>query len=344
MSALELETLTEPAAAEVERDRLRVLVTGGTGFVGTHTVARLVREGYAVRCLVRPTSDRRRLPPEVEQATGHLLDYDSLVRAARGCWAVIHLGGLVKARDVQEFRRVNRDGTANLVRAAKESGVARMVLCSSQAAAGPSTPDRRRRAEDPPQPVTDYGRSKLAAEEVLKASAGELWWCILRPPAVYGPWDTAFLTMVRWIKRGFKIRLGRGDMPFSLIHAADLAQALTLAVQAEWHSGAVWFVTDGEDHNLEELAVFIEDALGKRARWLTVPLWAGPLVAGATELYARLRGGTAFLGRQKLRELVQPAWTCDDQPFRLATGFEPSYRLREGIAETVEWYLDAGWV
>jgi nucleoside-diphosphate-sugar epimerase len=117
---------------------MRVLVTGGTGFVGTHTVQHLVRQGYVVRCLVRSTSDRSRLPEEVELAEGHLLNFASLQRAAADCWGVIHVGGVVRVRVARDFLRVNRDGTANLTKAAREAGVERFVLCGSQAAAGPT--------------------------------------------------------------------------------------------------------------------------------------------------------------------------------------------------------------
>jgi len=326
------------------RSEKPILLTGSTGFVGTHTARQLVDQGCRVRCLVRKTSDVSRLPSEAEQTVGHLMNYESLKQAVKGCQAVIHVGGIVRARQPREFYLVNRDGTANLTKAAVEAGVGRFVLCSSQAAAGPSTPDRRRRWADPPNPVTEYGKSKLSGEEALQKRAGDMWYCIIRPPAIYGPFDYGFYTLVRWIKWGFKLKLGAGKMPIALIHVADLARVLTLALAANHPSGAVWFATDGGDHTLLEINAAIENALGKRARWITIPEWVAPGIASVIELVAGISGGAALLSRNKLNELTQPAWTCDDTPFREATGFKERFDLYTGWQDTVDWYRANGWI
>ncbi len=327
-------------------DHPLILLTGSTGFVGTHVSRHLVESGFRVRCLVRKTSDTSRLPRGVDLSIGHLLNFESLQEAVRDCQAVMHVGGLVRAKKVREFYHVNRDGTSNLVKAAREAGVERFLLCSSQAAAGPSKPDQRRRWDDPPRPVTDYGRSKLSGEEALQKNAGDMWFGIVRPPAVYGPYDIAFLTLVKWIKFGFKPRLGASGLKLiSLIHAEDLARALTLALTVDHPSGAIWFATDGVDHDMSELMEAIERALGKSARWITIPHWVTPTISYFVEIYAGLRrGDTALLSRSKLNELIQPAWTCEDEPFRLATGYREKYNLADGWAQTVEWYRREGWI
>lgn len=321
-----------------------VLLTGATGFIGTHTVKMLLEDGYNVRCLVRPTSDISRLPKEVELIEGHLLNYHSLQAAVQDCWGVMHVGGVVRVKHIRDFYLVNRDGTSNLVKAARKAGVERFLLCSSQAAGGPSRVDRRRRVEDISTPVTEYGRSKAAGEDALRGDAGEMWWCIVRPPAVYGPWDVAFLTFVKWVQRGFKLRLGSGKMPFSLIHGEDLARAMIKALRSNYKSRATWYATDGQDHTMQDLGEAVERALGKRAIWLTIPLWAAPSIAKLIESLARARGETALLSRQKVIELVQPAWTCDDTPFRRETNYKERYQLIDGMAQTVDWYKKSGWI
>jgi len=322
----------------------KILLTGGTGFVGTNLAHYLVQQGCQLRCLVRRTSDVSRLPREVETVEGHLLNFESLQQAAKRCSAVIHVGGLVKARQVREFYRINRDGTANLIKAAREAGVEHFILCSSQAASGPSSPDRRRRRDDPPQPVTDYGRSKLAGEEALARGAGDMRWCIIRPPAIYGPWDKEFLPLVRWIIRGFKPRLAGGSMKFALIHVVDLARALSLVLETDYPSGAIWFATDGADHTIQEFTEAVEAAVGKKAHWITIPDWSLPVIGSLLELTARLQGTAAMLGRQKLTELTQPAWTCDDTPIRETIGYKEVFDLTHGMAQTVEWYQQQGWI
>lgn len=321
-----------------------ILLTGSTGFVGTHAVHNLVNRGYKVRCFVRSTSDKSRLPSKVDTVVGHLLNYESLQEAVEGCWGVMHVAGITRARESREFYRINSDGTANLVKAAGEADVKRFLLCSSQAAGGPSTPEQRRKVSDPPAPLTEYGKSKLGGEEALKSGAKDMWWCIVRPSAVYGPWDRAFLSIARWIKLGIKLRLGDGNMPFALIHAADLAMAMRQAIEAETESGSIWYATDGVDHTMEELVGHVQESMSKNARWLTIPLWFAPAVAGTIEVLARMRGENPLLGRQKLSELTQPAWTCDDEPLRFATGYKPMYDLASGIAETIDWYRQKGWI
>ena len=321
-----------------------IFLTGATGFVGTHTARVLLETGYRVRCLVRPTSDRSRLLKEAELVEGHLNDTEALRRAVEGCWGVMHIGGVVRVRDTEDFYRTNRDGTANLVKASREAGVERFLLCSSQAASGPSTVLRRRQADDPPAPVTEYGKSKLAGERTLQDDGGDMWYAIIRPPAVYGPYDVAFLSFVRWVKYGVKIRLGSGEMPFALIHVEDLARALTLAISADHPSGAIWYATDGIDHSLNSLGIAVEAAVGKKAIWITIPSMIAPMIASAIEKISKLRGETALLSRQKLLELTQPAWTCDDTPLRKAVGYKERFDLSNGIAQTVEWYRKEGWI
>ncbi len=330
--------------AENQTEKRLLLLTGSTGFIGTHTAHLLVQQGYRLRCLVRKSSDISRLPKEVELAEGHLLNFESLQQAVRDCWGVMHVGGIIRVKQRRDFYLVNRDGTANMVKAAREAGVKRFLLCSSQAAAGPSVPGERRNWDELPEPVTDYGKSKLAGEEAVQKGAGDMWRCIVRPPSVYGPWDRAFLTLVKWVRRGFKLRLGDGKMPFSIIHGADLARALVMAMEADHPSGAIWFTTDGRDHTIPEIMEIIEEALEKEARWVTIPEWVAPVVARGIELLAEMRGDKALLSRDKLNELSQPAWTCNDEPFRAATGFIEMFNLNEGMYQTVRWYKQQGWI
>jgi len=321
-----------------------IFLTGATGFVGVHAAHELVRSGYRVRCLVRKGSERKRLPEAVELIEGALSDEASLRQGVEGCWGVMHIGGIVRARNMDEFLRVNRDGTALLAKVAREAGVERFTLCSSQAAGGPGTRERRRSVDDPPAPVTYYGRSKLAGEEALAENAGNLWWSIIRPPAVYGPYDYAFFTFVEWVKWGFKLRLGDGRNLFALIHVEDLARALRLALEADAPSGRIWYATDGVNHTLFDMGDAVEKAVGKKAIWIPIPMSAAPAIARVIETIANARGEIALLSRQKVIELTQPAWTCDDEPLRRETGYQNQFDLTSGMAQTVRWYREKGWI
>lgn len=247
----------------------------------------------------------------------------------------------MKVKRKRDFYLVNRDGTANLVKAGRDNQIPRFLLCSSQAAAGPSTPLMPVTPEDTPDPITEYGKSKLAGEEVLRSSAGEMWWSILRPPAVYGPSDVAFLPLIKSIKRGIKFRIGRGNS-FSIIHVHDLAHALVLALEADHPPGAVWFATDGETHTDQDLTNAIEQALNKRAFSINLPFWAASLLVRINEKLAQIRRSDLFLNRDKLQELTQPFYVCNDSSFRKATGFQQEFDLESGMLQTIEWYSKRG--
>ncbi len=322
----------------------RIFVTGATGFVGTHAVHELVRNGWQVRCLVREQSNRSKLPSNIEVIQGSLNDVDSLRRSMEGCQAVMHIAGLIRARSLDEFMKVNRDGTASLAMAAREAGVGRFLLCSSQAAGGPELNGWPRRADDPSEPITNYGRSKLAGEQALRDNAGDMWWTIIRPPAVYGPYDRAFLTFIRWVKWGFKLRLGDGKMRFSIIHAEDLAVAMRLAITAKYSSGQTFYATDGEEWTFFDMGKAVEAALGTKASWILIPRALAPGIATAIEFFANLNGKVALLSRQKILEMSQPAWTCDGETFKLEVNFKPQYDLIDGMRQTINWYKENGWV
>ena len=206
-----------------------ILVTGGTGFIGSRLVARLVAQGRPVRCLVRRSSSLANLPRSgVDLAYGDLDSGEGLPEAVRGVDTVIHLAGTTKATTVSGYDTGNATATANLLRAA--GAVGRFVHVSSMAAAGPSALGRPltedAEAHYPPHPVSHYGRSKLAAEQAVRKSA--LWerTAMVRPPVVYGPGDKDVYQVLRAAARGWMVQIGSVDRRFSLIYVGDLVDGL----------------------------------------------------------------------------------------------------------------------
>jgi nucleoside-diphosphate-sugar epimerase len=187
---------------------LKALVTGATGFVGSHLVERLLGAGMEVACLMRPTSPPRRTALDgldVERRIAALDDPDALARAVRGVDYVFHAAGLTRARTLAEYQAVNADGTGRLLEALLAEGAAlrRFVYVSSLAAAGPARSPEPPDESAEPHPADDYGASKLAGEHVVLEHANRLPVTIVRPPAVYGPRDANFLPLFR-----LAVRLG----------------------------------------------------------------------------------------------------------------------------------------
>jgi dihydroflavonol-4-reductase len=322
---------------------MRALVTGGTGFVGRHLVEALQRRGDTVTILVRTPAKAEELAGRgLTLAAGSLADPAALRAACEGQDVIYHLAGLVAARNEAEFLSVNRDGTRRLLAAAAETGHPRLVYVSSLAAAGPSRRRSRLRGGEPPVPLTAYGRSKLAAEGIIRT--GTLPWTIVRPPAVYGPYDAEMLTVFRAARLGVVPVFGDGSQELSLIYAPDLALALLAAGTSGATVGGWFYACHAEVVTSRDLVRAIATAMGRSARVIPLPRWLADGVFTVTSAAARIRGKATLLTPDKAREFFAEAWTCDPAALEEATGWRAGHDLTAGARATAEWYRQAGWL
>ncbi len=328
---------------------MRVLVTGGTGFVGSHVVERLLAAGHVPVCLVRPGTDAEWLRGlAIEQVAGTLDEPEALRPVVDGVDGVVHVAGIdaAKARRPRDLYRVNAEGTRSLVALAarRGAGLKRFVFVSSTAAQGPSPGPGPRPQDLPPAPLGHYGKSKLLGEQAVVAHAGELPVTILRPPAVYGPRDRSWLASFREVAGGVFRLLGNPSRAMSLVYASDLAEAAVMALEREHPSGAVLPLDDGAVHTQATLGEAIGRALGAPPRLERVPsagLYAAWLVGG---LSARLRGRSSPLNREWLRAIHVDSWVCGNQVARAALGWAPRVSLDDGVRLTATWYRERGWL
>jgi nucleoside-diphosphate-sugar epimerase len=328
---------------------MKVLVTGGSGFLGSHVAEQLTEHGHEVRALVRKSSKRDFLERlrGVEFAYGGIEDAEKVADAVKGVDAIVHSAGLVKARSADEFHRTNVDGTRNVVEAARRHApkLKRLVLVSSLAAAGPShdgVPIDTARAA---QPITHYGKSKLEAERVVLAAKNELPVVVLRPAAIYGPRDQEIFAFFQAVKRGVLPTIGKGDSTMSMIYGADCAEACIKAITAEIPSGSVYFVDDGEAYGFRTMLEQVEEAMGKKAFLrVNLPMPVLYMAALSSEFYGKLANKAVMLTRDKMNEIRQPHWVCSSDSTRRELRWEPRVKLREGTAITARWYQDNGWL
>jgi nucleoside-diphosphate-sugar epimerase len=327
---------------------VRVLVTGGSGFLGSYVAEGLAALGHTVRALVRPRSDKKILErlPGVEFAPGAIEDRASLDVAVRGVDAVIHVAGLVKARSPAEFFAVNTGGTKNLLDAvqANAKDLRRFVYVSSLAAVGPSEDGKPVSDTAPPRPVTQYGRSKLAAEEAVLAARDRV--TVIRPPLIYGPRDKETLAFFTSVRNGVLPMTGDGRNTLSVVYGKDCAAACVRAAVSDGvPSGRTYFVEDGEVLVWRDALDAIEKALGKRAFVrFGLPLGVVQAAAAATQLYGKLTNTAQMLTLDKVRELRQRHWVCEGRGAREELGWSPRVSWAQGVAETVEWYRKEGWL
>jgi dihydroflavonol-4-reductase len=323
----------------------RVLVSGATGFIGSHLVDELLWKGYEVTALIRTNSDLRWLRGKgVAFIHGDLLGMDKLP-SLRGFSYIFHLDEAAKALHRKDFYRTNHEGTKRLIAAARRvRGLKRLIYLSSQAAAGPSPPERPQNEADPPCPVSPYGESKLQGEEAVLACRDKFPVTVLRPCATYGPRDNYMFDYFKVISRGYIPVVGKEPIFLSFCYVEDLIQALMLSITRDHPSGEVFFIADGEKYSLDFFADVVSSALQVKLRKIHVPIWAARFYAAAADGWGLIRRRPAFFHRGKCAEVIQRNWVCDITKAKKNLGFRPRFRLEAGVKVTLQWYKDKGWL
>ncbi len=324
---------------------MKVLVTGGTGFIGSHVVERLIDDGHDVVATKRPNSSLKWLPlNKIEVVDAPVENMSALHDVLPNIDAVVHVAGITRAKGRGDFFRVNARSVDNLLRLCDEyaSRMRKFVLISSLSAAG--------FAEDVPldesmelSPYTDYGESKYAGEKYALNYKNKFEIAILRPPTVYGPRETGVFVYFKMINKGILPFVDTRERKLSVIYVKDLAKAVSMLLDANYKSGSAYFISDGEVYTWQEFADEIALALGKKPLKLTLPSLLGWPFAAVAEVKARITGNPALLSFYRIRMLKRD-WTCDSALLECETGFAPEYDLERGVKETAQWYLEEGWL
>jgi nucleoside-diphosphate-sugar epimerase len=327
------------------------LVTGSSGFIGSHLVDALLARGATVRVLARADATNAGSDARVARWTVDLLD-DRSVRespAWDGVTHVFHLAGVTKRRTLAQFRQGNVVPTANLLAAALARGGSsppRFLLVSTQAAGGPAiAPDRPMREDDPPRPIEAYGQSKLEAERAAQAHAGRLPVTIVRPAAVYGPRDHDFLRAFRLAARAIAIHAVPRDNRFSIVHVLDLVDALLRSAERPGAVGRTYNVANDDPLSWGELYAAIAAAADRRRAFdVQLPFPAIAAAGFAGDVVSALTGWHTLANHHKTR-LARPRWwLCDPALAHAELGWKSTIPLQRGVRETYLWYLEAGWM
>ncbi|MGI9050616.1 MAG: NAD-dependent epimerase/dehydratase family protein [Rubrobacteraceae bacterium] len=312
----------------------RVLITGATGFVGSHIAEAFVAAGYTVRCGLRATSNPRWISSLPVEHT--LLDFDrpaDLLEALKGVEIVVHAAGITRARYSQDYDRVNAEGTRRLAEAAREVGVERFVQISSLAARGPDGHDH---------PASAYGRSKLEAEKLLRDLDGPMQTVVLRPAAVYGPRDTDLLPLFKMASRGC-LTLPAGPGSLQPVYAADVAKAVLAAADKPEGFGP-FPLAERSSYSWREVAGKLEEALGRPVRVARLPTAGFRLAGRAAELAAKPFGSVPVFDERRAEDLTVHTWTCDPSITERELDWRAGVPLSEGLARTARWYREEGWL
>ena len=302
---------------------MTIAVTGGTGFVGSRFLDVAVQAGQQVRALTRRAQEPRDC---IEWVEGSLDDPDSLRRLVTGCAAIVHVAGVINARDGAGFQRGNVDGTLAMLAAATAGGITRFVQVSSLAAREPK--------------LSLYGASKARAEELVERSG--LDWVIVRPPAVYGPGDRETLQLFKMARRGQVFMPPKGGRA-SYIHVDDLARLLLALTEEDSPAKVIFEPDDGRAHGWghEEIGEALGRAVGMPARTLHVPRSVLSLAARADRL---VRGDRARLTPDRAAYFSHDNWVVDSARQPPPSLWRPQVETEDGLARTALWYRDKGWL
>lgn len=331
---------------------MKILITGASGFIGSYIVEEALRRGLDTWAAIRKSSSREYLQDQrinfielnlsskeqlVKQLEGHTFDY------------VVHAAGVTKCLNKQDFHRINTEGTKNLVEALLElkMPLKRFVFISSLSVYGAireQQPYEEIRETDNPQPNTEYGRSKLAAEQFLDSLTADFPYVILRPTGVYGPREKDYFIMAKSIKQHSDFAVGYKRQDITFVYVSDVVQAVFLAAE-KGKTGRKYFLSDGEVYQSTTFSDLIHEELG-RPWWIriTAPVWVLRVVTFFGEYVGRLTGKVTALNNDKYNILKQRNWRCDIQPAIDELGYKPQVQLKEGVQRAIAWYKEHHWL
>lgn len=338
----------------------RVIVTGGSGFIGRNTIQALIASGYDVTAWSRSEKTTQFWQQQgVRAQTGDLAEIGSAEYAQNRTSTIIHLAGIVAPNSRDETFAVNVDKTRQIVeRLSRWQTPPRFIFVSSLAASGPCVDGVPRKESDPCNPRSIYGQSKAAAEAMLTEYADRVPISIVRPPGVFGPWDRNLLTLFQSVSWKLNLVGISKQFRYSFVHVDDLAAGLiavmksgrtlvsrTLVSGADKDATGIYFVSDPQSVTFVELANMIADSLAVRAPLhLTVPSPICHVVANVSQWYGQLRKQPTYLNRDKMREAVAGSWVCDPSRAADELGFSVAKSLSNRIIDTAHWYRQQNWI
>lgn len=328
-------------------DKKIAVVTGGTGFVGSHLVDLLLKKNIKVKCIVRESSSLKWLAgKDVEIYDCGLFDKEGLYDVLRDADYLYHVAGVVRSKTKNGFFRGNVDTTKNLLEVISESNkkIKRVVIVSSLTAVGPAKNGIPVNEETEPNPITTYGKSKLAEEKLAKEFMGKIPITICRAPAIYGERESDIYAMFKGVQKGIMTLVGFNDKKLSLIHGRDFVNGLYLASISETSKNKIYFISSEEIYDWNQVSDAMEKAVGKKAFRLKIPHSIIYVVGGVSHLANYLSSKPATFNLEKAKDFVQESWTCDTSKAKKDFGYAQQISLEDGMKSTVDWYREHKWL
>lgn len=325
---------------------MKSFVTGATGFVGSHLVDRLLKENHQVFCLIRETSNLRWLNNKPVIFVKNSLDSEAVKEILKEADFVFNVAGVVKAKNYSGYYQGNVVPTKTLLEILSEVNpdLKRFIHISSQAACGPNPDERPIDESYTPRPITDYGRTKLLAEEEVLKKSNELKTVILRPSAIFGPRDTEIFVYFKTFMKGLNAVIGFNEKYLSLIYIEDFIDAIYKAAISNIKSGEVFFVSSDKAYSWNDIGNVTSQVTGKKAFKLRIPHWIVYTVGAFSELISIFSNKAATLNLEKCKDITRQRWVCSNEKIKSLIGWSEQYSLQEAFKITFEWYKSMNWL
>ncbi len=323
------------------------VVTGGTGFVGSHLVDLLLEKAHTVKCIVRKTSNLRWLEGKpVEIIDSGLYDKEKLKEVLKDTDYLFHVAGVVKAKKWEDYYNGNVTPAKNLLEVLIEVNpqIKRVIVVSSQTVSGPAKDGKPVTEEMEPKPITRYGKSKLEEEKLVLSFKEKLPITIVRPPAVYGERDTEIYLFFKTYKQGLMTKVGFDKKLVSIINVKDLVRGIFMAATSPKAEGEIYFITSKEFYDWDQIGDVTAKAFGKKALKISLPHFLVYGVAVIAEFFSLFSSKAATFNIEKARDFVQRYWICSPEKAKRDFGFVQEISLEEGIKQTIDWYKREKWL
>lgn len=328
---------------------MNVFITGATGFVGSHVADYFAAQGFNVFCNVRKSSDLSWVNNKgYKLIEASLSDKLSLDSAVKNMDYVVHIAGVVAAKNYDEYLKANLHGTMNLANACLNSNpnLKRFLHVSSQTASGPAKSYEHPTTEkDEMNPITAYGRSKKESELALHKIMDKLPITIVRPPAVYGPRDKAIMSVFQAVNMGIGTLIGSDTKYVSLVHVHDLARGIYLATLNEKAINQTYYISSEEFYNWNQLIDIMKTAFNKKTVVkLKLPHPLVMTLGNISELVGKAFGTVPVFNHDKAIDFIQKYWICSPEKAVRELNYKQEVRIEEGIESTFRWYKENNWL
>ena len=331
--------------------KIKVFITGASGFVGSHLVEKAKEIGWEVHAAVRSSSKIDSIKSFVDKFVEINLDD---VEALKSHFIkeqydyVIHAAALTKSKTEAEMFRVNVGVTEKLIEAAfqDENKIKRFVYVSSLAAIGPIGYQSTTQIDEdtPYNPLTVYGRSKRASELNIKERFADKPISVFRPTAVYGPREKDLFILFDTLNKGLDPYIGANPQKLSFIYVKDLVDVLLKGCIKEQNGLQFYNISDGRVYSKYAMADVFRKTFTKKAFRIHIPYALVSVIARVSQFLYRNSSKTPVIYPERLGELTAENWSCNIKKSKDVLGFDPQYDLDKGLTATLLWYKDNNWL